>query len=147
MPFASKAFQRAGNTVFDFSSASASGSAEVEVGGSGSGSGETNIVGIVTARNELAVYQSLQSACQAKLDSFSTTIDHDRAFLEEHSSAQVQEQQLGEETELGGVPPSTRPGWYRKLCALHVRVGDKLVLQDTISTLEGMKERMPSAIK
>ena len=79
---------------------------------------------VVSLRNELAVYRSLSGACKAKLDSFHTTIAEDEATV----------QQLLQQREQG------KAVCYRRLCAVQIRLEDKLVLRDTISTLASMEE-------
>ncbi|GMF56704.1 unnamed protein product [Phytophthora fragariaefolia] len=77
----------------------------------------------LSVRNELAVYENLQSTCRRKLANYSTTLEEDEAILAE--------------TEIESNA--------RLAFAIRVRMEDKQVLAGVVDTLEKWKQSMASS--
>ncbi|CAH0475893.1 unnamed protein product [Peronospora belbahrii] len=77
---------------------------------------------IISARNELAVYENLQNACRRKLASYLTTLEEDEAILAE-------------------LEVETNP---RLSFAVRVRIEDKQVFTEATKTLERWKQALAS---
>uniref|UniRef100_A0AAV1V397 Rubisco LSMT substrate-binding domain-containing protein n=1 Tax=Peronospora matthiolae TaxID=2874970 RepID=A0AAV1V397_9STRA len=72
---------------------------------------------IISARNELAVYNNIQNSCRRKLETFPTTLEEDKAILAD----------------------ATAESSFRLLLAVQVRIEDKQVFAGVIDTIEQWK--------